>query len=53
MSNIDNQQSLDQDRLDAEQEQIARLLRFAGPRLAICGQVPVWPRPRCWRWLSV
>ena len=35
MSDIDNQQPLDQDRLDAEQEQIARLLRFAGPRLAV------------------
>jgi ferric-dicitrate binding protein FerR (iron transport regulator) len=35
MSNIDKEQSLDQDRLDAEQEQIARLLRFAGPRLAV------------------
>lgn len=35
MSHINDQQPLDQDRLDAEQEQIARLLRLAGPRLAV------------------
>ncbi len=35
MSDIDNPQPLDRDRLDTEQDQIARLLRFAGPRLAV------------------